>query len=190
MRNFTASITACIFCLPVIAQAQTPNKEDIWKTIASWHVPMPKVEVLSGNELMIGKTRCRLFGIRSPKDPAQAAKAKRFLELYMEDYGDYFSIYNTESPISDKDGVPLIWLAGHGNGGWAQEALVQAGLADIDFARFELYRFQVPAKSGLEEKNWKKCLRDAKAAERAGKQPNINFDWPEARRKRASSSPR
>jgi hypothetical protein len=141
---------------------------------------MPKVTVINGYELMIDGVRCRLFGVQLPKDVAQAASAKRFLELYIKDYGSYFSIYNDDSPVNSKDGVPLIWLHGDGNGGWAQETLVQAGLLDIDYKGLADYHFRVPTKAGDEDFDWKKCLEEAAYSHQAGKKPEVNFDWPES----------
>jgi hypothetical protein len=170
----------------------------LWKRLAKLQAPIYGVKVLNGRELVIAGVRCRLFGIRLPDDEAAKAKAKRFLELYVHGYGGYFFIYNTESPVSDRDGVPLIWLQGSGNGGWAQQTLVQAGLAIVDYAGFEDYKFRVPGKIGFAypEYNWKECFRDAEADRAAGKNPNISFDWPERtatstrRNKRSQPTPR
>jgi hypothetical protein len=143
---------------------------------------MPRVTVLSGNELMIKGIRCRLFGVKLPKDIKIAASAKRFLELYVKDYDRYYSIYNDSNPVSSSDGVPLIWFKGSGEGGWAQETLVQAGLLEVDYSGFEEYHFQVP-REGLEEFDWKECFKEALASHQAGKKPHILFDWPESIKK-------
>jgi hypothetical protein len=132
---------------------------------------------------MIDKIRCRLFGIKLPEDAEQAAKAKRFLELYMQECGNYFSIYNTSNPISAEDGVPLIWLKGHGNSGWAQQTLLEADLVKLDFEKVKDYRFTVPAKSGDKDFNWKQCFDYAFAARRDGRKPTVFFEWPEAAKK-------
>ena len=147
-----------------------------WHEIAAWRVPMPKVRVLSGTELEIGGVRCALFGVRVPQSAAD--RAQDFLEAYMKACGGYFSIYNSDAPISRSDGVPLVWLQIHGNSGWAQEALVRLGLAEVDYKGFEDYKFRVPTKSGDEDFDWKKCLSDAKASYDAGKKPFLDFDWP------------
>ncbi len=147
-----------------------------WQQIAAWRDPMPKVKVLSGTELEIGGVRCALFGVRIQQ--SSSSSARDFLEAYMKACGKYFSIYNSDAPISRSDGVPLVWLQIHGNSGWAQEALVRLGLAEVDFKGFEDYKFQVPAKSGREEFDWKKCLSDAKAFHDAGKKPFLDFAWP------------
>jgi hypothetical protein len=185
MTRIAISITttSVFLCLVCSSQAAEPKNKAAWEKISSWRVPMPKATVVNGCELMIDGVRCRLLGVRLPKDATQAASAKRFLELYMKDYGDYFSIYNDNSPVSSKDGVPLVWLSGHGNGGWAQETLVQAGLLSVDYGGFEGYRFRVPAKDGEKEFDWKACLKEAASSHRAGKKPNVNFAWPESRRK-------
>lgn len=140
---------------------------------------MPRVTVSSGNELIIDGIRCRLFGVKLPKDINIAARAKRFLELYVKDYDRYYSIYNDNDPVSSDDGVPLIWFRGHGEGGWAQETLVQAGLLDVDYRGFEEYYFRVPTKAGYKEFDWKGCFKEALASHQAGKKPHILFDWPE-----------
>jgi hypothetical protein len=134
---------------------------------------------MSGNELRIAGIDCRLLGVQIPAD--RAAAAKRFLELYLKDYGSSLAIYNSHSPINDKDGVPLIWLTGIGNGGWAQETLVQAGLAKMRFAENDAYKFNVPRKApGNDDFDWKQCLKDADARFKSGSKPNVNFEWPES----------
>jgi len=150
-----------------------------WKKIASWRIPMPKVKVLNGNELMIDDVRCRLFGVKLLPDATRAARAKQFLEHYVKDYGEYYSIYNDDRPVSASDGVPLIWLKGSGDGGWAQETLVQAGLVGIDYAGFESYHFKTPGKDEDKDVNWKDCLEQAELTFRSGGKPNVNFVWPE-----------
>jgi hypothetical protein len=175
--SFTAFCSACSI------NAEEIKNDDAWKRIVSWRVPMPRVTVLSGNELMIDGIRCRLFGVKLPQDIKIAARAKRFLELYVKIYGRYYSIYNTNSPVSSNDGVPLIWFQGHGDGGWAQETLVQAGLLDVDYTGFEEYHFQVPAKARDVEYDWKRCFKEALASHQAGRKPNIVFDWPEPMKK-------
>ncbi len=137
---------------------------------------MPKVRVLSGTELEIGGVRCALFGVHVPQ--VSETKARDFLEAYMKACGGFFSIYNTAAPISRSDGIPLVWLSIHGSPGWAQEALLRLGLAAVDFKGFEDYKFQVPAKSGDKEFDWKNCLREAKASHDAGKKLFLPFDWP------------
>ena len=158
-----------------------------WRRLSKLQTPIYGVRVLNGREIAIAGTRCRLFGVRLPDDETMRAKARRFLELYMADYGAYFFIYNIESPVNGHDGVPLVWLQGSGNGGWAQETLVQAGLAVVDYTGFEDYKFRVPGKSGDLEYDWKKCLQDAESYRAAGKKPDVNFTWPEqsALRRRA-----
>jgi hypothetical protein len=158
--------------------ADAPTKDPNWKTIAALGDTIKGVEVISGNELRIAKIHCRLLGIRIPAE--QAEHAKRFLELYLKDYGSGLCIYNAHWPINDKDGVPLIWLKGMGNGGWAQETLVEAGLATMDHRGYEGYKFNVPRKQpGNDDVDWKKCLLDAEATFSQGKKPNVNFKWPE-----------
>ena len=181
MKILTYSIlfSLTVFCSACRINAQEIKNDDAWKRIASWRVPMPTVTVLSGEELMISGIRCRLFGVKLPKDIKIAARAKRFLELYVKDYGRYYSIYNYSNPVSSSDGVPLIWFRGHGEGGWAQETLVQAGLLDVDYRGFEEYHFRVPTKAGDEEFDWKGCFKKALASHQAGKKPHILFDWPE-----------
>ena len=174
-----AAIAVGLLCVVTQARADEPKKADAWKKIASWRVPMPKAKELSGNELMIDGVRCRLFGVELTKDAVRNANAKRFLEHYMRDYGDYYSIYNDGNPVSDKDGVPLIWLKGHGNGGWAQEALVQSGLVRVNYTGFEKYHFFTPGKDRDEDVDWKKCFKDAEAVFRSGQRPNVNFVIPE-----------
>lgn len=71
---------------------------------------MPRARVLRGNELIIGGIRCRLFGVKLPKDIKIAASAERFLELYVKDYGRYHAFYNDTNPVSSSDGVPLVWF--------------------------------------------------------------------------------
>jgi hypothetical protein len=144
---------------------------------------MPKVTVVSGCEMIIGGVRCRLLGVHLPKDVAKAARAKRFLELYIKDYGVSFGIYNKDNPVTSNDGVPLIWLHGYGDGGWAQETLVQAGLLGVDYSGYEEYHFRVPRKAGDVDFDWKKCLKEAVSSHQAGKKPNVNFDWPESAQK-------
>jgi hypothetical protein len=156
--------------------ADESGRTNAWHEIAAWRVPMPKAKVLTGTELEIGGVRCALFGVRVPQ--AEAARARDFLEAYIKACGGYFSIYNSDAPVSRGDGVPLIWLQIHGNSGWAQEALVRLGLAEVDFKGFEDYKFRVPTKSGDEQFDWKKCLSDAKASREAGKRPFLDFDWP------------
>lgn len=90
-----------------------------------------------------------------------------------------FSIYNVTAPVDDKDGVPLIWLHRHLDGGWAQETLVQAGLATVNYAGFEDYQFTVPGKAGDYRFDWKECLKKAEADFRAGKEPHVLFRWPQ-----------
>jgi hypothetical protein len=172
-----------VFCSACSINAQEIKNDDAWKRIVSWRVPMPRVTVLSGNELMIDGIRCRLFGVKLPQDIKITARAQRFLELYVKSYGRYYSIYNTNNPVSSSDGVPLIWFQGSGDGGWAQETLVQAGLLDVDYSGFEEYHFQVPAKARDEEYDWKRCFKEALASHQAGKKPNIVFDWPEPMKK-------
>lgn len=164
-------------------RAQNQTNNEAWKKIASWYEPMPKVTVLSGNELEIDGVRCRLFGVQVPTDAETAKRAKRFLELYMQTFGEFYTIYNDAQPVTSKDGVPLIWLMGQSNGGWAQEALVEAGLAVVDYSGFEKYRFDTPGKSRNVECEWKKCFEEALAYNKAGKRPRVcslhpNFDWP------------
>lgn len=165
-------------------RAEDQTNTEAWKKIVGWDGhPMPKVTVLSGNELEIDGIRCRLFGVRIPTDAETAKRSKRFLELYMETFGQYYTIYNSSQPVTSKDGVPLIWLLGHSNGGWAQESLVEAGLAVVDYRGFEEYRFYTPGKSGQVECDWKKCLEEAISANKAGKRPKVcsvqpSFDWP------------
>jgi hypothetical protein len=186
MKIITYSIlfSLAVFCSACGINAQEIRNDDAWKKIDSWRMPMPSVKVLSGNELMIGGIRCRLFGVKLPQDVKVAAQAKRFLELYVRDYGRYYSIYNTESPVSSKDGVPLIWFQGIGEGGWAQETLVQAGLLDVDYSGFEKYHFRVPViRGGEEEYDWKRCFKEALASHQAGEKPHILFDWPESKKK-------
>ncbi len=180
MRCAAIAIVAAVLCLIASSNAAEPKGDQAWKTIAGWFGPKPKVTVLSGCELLIGGVRCKLFGVRLPDDDVKAAQAKRFLELYMKDYGSWFSIYNAHSPVSSRDSTPLVWLKGHGNGGWAQETLVQAGLVVIDYTGFEHYTFRVPVKSGQKLFDWKRCLGDAVSWREAGKKPNVNFSWPEA----------
>jgi hypothetical protein len=184
MKILTYSIlfSLTVFCFACSINAQEIKNDDAWRRIASWRVPMPRVTVLSGNELMIKGIRCRLFGVKLPKDIKIAASAKRFLELYVKDYDRYYSIYNDSNPVSSSDGVPLIWFKGSGEGGWAQETLVQAGLLEVDYSGFEEYHFQVPRK-GLEEFDWKECFKEALASHQAGKKPHILFDWPESIKK-------
>lgn len=185
MKIITYSILSfvALFCSIGSIDAQETKKVDAWKKVDSWREPMPRVKVLSGNELMIAGIRCRLFGVKLPRDNKIAAQAKRFLELYVKDYGRYYSIYNTESPVSSKDGVPLIWFQGIGEGGWAQETLVQAGLLEVDYSGFEKYHFRVPVKGGEEEYDWKRCFKEALASHQAAKKPNVLFDWPEPMKK-------
>jgi endonuclease YncB( thermonuclease family) len=151
-----------------------------WTRLTKLQAPIYRVRVLNGHEILIANVRCRLFGIRLFDEEMLQAGAKRFLELYMRDYGTYFSIYNVESPVSDLDGVPLIWLHGNGNGGWAQETLVQAGLAKVDYAGFDDYKFRVPGKEvSFPIYDWKKCLHEAERYYATGRKPNVNFNWPE-----------
>lgn len=153
-----------------------------WKRLAKLQVPIYGVRVLNGREILIANVKCRLFGIRLFDEEMLQARAKRFLELYMRDYGAYFFIYNVESPISDLDGVPLIWLHGSGNGGWAQETLVQAGLAKVDYAGFDDYKFRVPGKEvSFPIYDWKTSLHDAERYYATRRKPNVNFNWPEQR---------
>jgi endonuclease YncB( thermonuclease family) len=153
-----------------------------WKRLAKLQVPVYGVRVLNGREILIANVRCRLFGIRLFDDEILQARAKRFLELYMRDYGGYFFIYNVASPISDVDGVPLIWLQGSGNGGWAQETLVEAGLAKVDYAGFDDYKFRVPGKEvAFPISDWKTRLHDAEGYYATGRKPHVNFKWPEQR---------
>jgi hypothetical protein len=157
-----------------------PSREKIaWQKIASLLGQVQDVKVLSGNELEIEGVHCRLFGVRLPTDEDAKDNAKRFLSRYIDYFGGYFSIYNDMKPINDKDGVPLVWLLGHSNEGWAQEALVRAGLATVDYNGFENYKFSTPGKSGEVEFDWKECLQDAEAAFKAGKKAEFHFGWPE-----------
>lgn len=39
-----------------------------------------------------------IAGVKLPQDIETAARAKRFLELYVKDYGRYYFIYNTTNP--------------------------------------------------------------------------------------------
>lgn len=155
-----------------------PGSTVAWAKLASLRAPMPETTVLNGCELIIGGVRCRLLGVKLTENAEERANAKRFLERYLKNYGAYFSIYNDQSPVSSEDGTPLVWLRGHGNGGWAQETLVQAGLVAVDLSGMEEYRFQTHRKSGREEFDWKRCLREAEASHRSGAKPNVNFDWP------------
>jgi hypothetical protein len=190
MQNISSLVPLLLaaVCWASSLQAQDQKIEDAWKTIANWREPMPKVAVLSGCELKIDGIRCRLFGVRDSKDAETAKRAKRFLELYMQTFGDYFTIYNAHRPVNSKGGIPLIWLLGHSNGGWAQEALVEAGLAEVDYRGFENYHFSTPGKATDEDVDWKKCFKDAVATHGAGKKPKVcfvepTFDWPEAMKK-------
>jgi hypothetical protein len=178
--------TAIQALITELKKSQTQTNREAWKKIAGWREPMPKVNVLSGNELEIGGVRCRLFGVHVPTNAETAGRAKRFLELYMKTFGDYYTIYNSDHPVTAEDGVPLIWLLGHSNGGWAQEALVEAGLADVDYSGFESYRFYTPGKSGTVECDWKQCLKNAIARNKNGERPQVcsvspNFSWPVAK---------
>ena len=174
MKRFFASIIAGSFLLSGLAGEG--KKTDAWKQIAAWQEPMPEAKVLSGTELEIGGVRCALFGVRVPE--SSAASAKDFLKTYMKTFGGGYTIYNSAWPVSRSDGVPLIWLIGESNSGWAQEALVRVGLAEVDFKGFENYKFQLPGKARNYDFDWKKCLRDAKADHDAGKKPFLGFDWP------------
>src|SRR5450432_3443659 len=106
MTRITILITIPLvfLCFVCSSQEAVATNTAAWKKISSWRVPMPKVTVVSGCELIIDGVRCRLFGVQLPKDAAQAASAKQFLELYIKGYGDYFSIYNTDNPVSAIDG--------------------------------------------------------------------------------------
>jgi len=42
-----------VSCFARSINAQEIKNDDAWKRIVSWRVPMPRVTVLSGNELMI-----------------------------------------------------------------------------------------------------------------------------------------
>jgi hypothetical protein len=162
-----------------LVQMPLPPPEKIaWQKIAALQSPVLEVKVLSGTDLEIEGVHCRLFGVRVPANEEAKDNAKRFLSKYMECFGGYFSIYNDWKPINDKDGVPLIWLLGHSNEGWAQEALVRAGLATVDFKGFEDYKFSTPAKDGEKEFDWKECLREAEAAFKAGNKAKFTFGWP------------
>jgi hypothetical protein len=169
-------------------QAQDQRTDNAWKEIASWLIPMPKVAVLSGCELKIDGIQCRLFGVRDSKDAETAKRAKRFLELYLQTFGGYFSIYNACFPVNSKDGIPLVWVLGRSNGGWAQETLVEAGLVEVDYTGFENYHFCIPGKEKDVDFDWKRCFKDAVASHKAGKEPKIYFvnptlNWPEATKK-------
>ena len=157
------------------------RKPDLkWKKLGKLENPLRGIKVLNGREILIGGIRCRLFGIRLLDNELSQDKAKRFLELYIRDYGGYFFIYNHEAPVNDYDGVPLIWLQGSGNGGWAQETLVEAGLATVEYRGFDDYKFRVPGKEiPFPIYDWKECLRKAEANHAAGNRPNINFRWPQ-----------
>lgn len=174
-KRITLVLVAFSLINPGHAEDTVPNAN--WRKIAALRVPIKDVRVVSGNEVEIAGVRCRLFGIEIPDRVKD--EAKRFLELYMKDYGAYFSIYNDNAPLNDKDGTPLIWLKGHGNGGWAQETLVQAGLATPSYSGFEGYEFTTPRKEGVRKFDWKACLKDADAAHKAGHPPNVNFKWPQ-----------
>jgi hypothetical protein len=137
------------------------------------------VTVLSGNELEIQGVRCRLLGIRLLADEKVSLDAKRFLTRYMEHFGGYFSIWNDHDPVNDIDGVPLIWLFGHSNEGFAQEGLVKVGLASVDFAQLTDYQFRVLGKDGDRHVfDWKQCLSDAEADWNVGKKASFRFGWP------------
>jgi hypothetical protein len=186
MPHPTCSIKGVLAALVVVGLlsaglAAEPTGTNAWHEIGAWRVPMPKTKVLSGTELEIGGVRCALFGVRIP--PSTAAEARDFLDAYMKACGQYFSIYNSDTPVSRSDRVPLVWLRIHGNSGWAQEALLRLGLAEVDFEGFENYAFRVGTKggSGSEEFDWKNCLSDAKAFHEAGKKPFLDFDWPPKR---------
>jgi hypothetical protein len=179
--TFTTALA--LFCMVCGLRGEASKKDDAWKQIAAWRGSEHKITVLNGCELVIDGVRCRLFGIRLPKDDALAARAKRFLELYVKYYGNDVFVYNTNHPVSSRDGVPLVWLQGSGSGGWAQETLVQAGLARVDYSGFEDYHFLLPGKARDYDFDWKKCLKDAVASHEAGKKPDIYFAWPEPKQK-------
>ena len=76
MRTITYSIlfSFAVFCSACSINAQEIRNDDAWKRIDSWREPMPRVKVLSGNELMIAGIRCRLFGVKLPQDNKIAAQ--------------------------------------------------------------------------------------------------------------------
>jgi len=173
---------ACLLLLTITTatgvRAAGGTNDSNWEKLSGLRDQM-EVEVISGNEVKIIGIRCRLLGIVIPDEPKRQLAAKRFLELYIKDYRPYFGIYNSHSPVNDKDGVPLIWLRGIGNGGWAQETLVQAGLATPSYFRFEGYKFSVMGKQGEHDCDWKGILNRAEDDYRRGAKPNINFEWSE-----------
>lgn len=138
------------------------------------------MKVLSGNELEIEGVRCRLFGVRLPASDDAKHDAWRFLACYIAHSGGYFSICNTDDPVNDKNGVPLVWLS-YSSEGWAQEALVRAGFATVDYAGFENYKFYTVEKDGPTDYDWKECLREAESEWKAGKKAGFAFRCPERR---------
>lgn len=136
-----------------------------WKKLRLMTRPY-EVVVTSATEIIVNGIKCRLFGIKPPEDKNRSDLAKHILELCVASYGGYFSIYNTDEPVSDKDGVPLIWCAGHGDDRWVQELLVQEGVVDVDISGYEGYSFSTLGKNGFKPQNWKLIFSDAIAAQK------------------------
>jgi hypothetical protein len=177
--NAFRSIWALALSL-TLAQGQELKNDANWKKLAALRPPIKTIQAVGGSELQIDGVRCRLFGVRIPDDPTTRAMAKRFLELYVEDHKGYFVIYNDNAPITDSNGLALIWLQGSNYGGaTAQEALVQARLARVDYAGFEGYRFRVLMKAGHVDFDWKDRLKSAELDAKKGKSPEVMFNWPE-----------
>ncbi len=180
--RFHLKVIAVVSSVAPVHNAATydTRETESWKKLKAMHPSMPRqIKVLSATELDVNGVRCRLFGIAPKKDQGQIMAAQQLLECYFETYGGYFSISNELTPVNDVDGVPLIWLQGAGPGGWAQEVLVQAGLADVAYAGFENYTFYLcsPKSCGDKPVNWQQIFRTAEAQCKDGGQLDEYFEW-------------
>lgn len=151
---------------------------DAWRRINSWRRPMPEVKVLNGRDISVDGIKCRLLGVRVPNDPKKASQAHAFLATYMEYCKGKYTIINFRNPVMSDDSFALVWLKGRSNEAGAQEAMVQAGLLEVEIDKHDQYHFDVLTKNGPSDFDWKKCLREADAWHKEGKPPYVRFPLP------------
>lgn len=141
-----------------------------------------KVEVLSGTTFKFSGIQCQLLGVKESGDPKVREQAKRFTTLWFKSIGNYFGIYNSDSPLQLKDRTCVVWLLGYDSTmSCLSEQLVRAGLVEVDTESQKGYTFEVPTKASSRKEEWEKILQKAEKDRSKGVGPTVSFKWPESK---------
>jgi hypothetical protein len=109
------------------------------------------------------------LGLRESGDPALRTRGAAFVNDWLQRNGNRIYFDNQSSPLRDADGTCVVWLGGYGvRDGWLLNVeLIRAGLAELDLAPWDGYRFTVATKrDGEVAVDWRRGLTEALARRR------------------------